>query len=131
MVLMSNQGEVHAFSTHSFRRYLKTQCVRAADIAGITSTVLSRRGEGFFQRSSSEWQRFSVSAAFRVAAECTLELPEGARPPPPEEQPKPDEAAEEPKKDEGEAAAEAASPKHEYVRCCRKRAACKRSAVGK
>lgn len=71
--------------------------------SAIASTVLTRKGEGFYLASSSELQRFSVAARRVVVPDCSLALPEGSRPVP--------EVTEEPEKltngDHTEAAANA------------------------
>lgn len=78
---MTNQGDLEVFGTAHFRRYMNQNCVPSQTVGGILSTVLTRQGEGFYLLSSSEWQRFTISAKHGVRPRCSLLLPEGARPP--------------------------------------------------
>uniref|UniRef100_T1IK87 Uncharacterized protein n=1 Tax=Strigamia maritima TaxID=126957 RepID=T1IK87_STRMM len=77
---LTNQGDLSVYSIPDLRRQLISACVKREDITGISSLVFTRKGEGFYLHSSSELQRFSLSAATITEARCMLELPEGMRP---------------------------------------------------
>lgn len=80
MLCLSNQGDIQVLSIPELKRQMQTQCTKREDINGISSLVFTRKGEGFYLHSSSEFRRFSLSARHIVAPVCTVELPEGARP---------------------------------------------------
>uniref|UniRef100_A0A914WLH6 Lethal giant larvae homologue 2 domain-containing protein n=1 Tax=Plectus sambesii TaxID=2011161 RepID=A0A914WLH6_9BILA len=83
IILVTNLGEVNAFSVHNFRRYMKATMTKQTDVHGILSTVLTSRGEALYLGSRGcEWQRVAVGAKNFVQPAFKLELPEGCRPPP-------------------------------------------------
>lgn len=107
LTCLSNLGELSIYTIPQLRRQLLKPCIRKEDINGISSAVFSQRGEGFYQNSSSEITRFSLSANTRTAPDCVLELSEGMRPaPPPEPEP-------EPAKEEQQPEAKETTPKEE------------------
>lgn len=80
LICLTNQGSLSIYSIPELRRQLIQQCLRKEDINGISSLVLARNGQGFFLHSPCEFERFSLSAKSITRAECSIELPEGARP---------------------------------------------------
>nr|CAG4651568.1 EOG090X00I4 [Triops cancriformis] len=78
---LTNIGDVSVMSLPELRRQITASALRKEDIHGNSSLVFSPVGEGFFLHSSSEIQRFSLSARTFLSLRCHLELAEGARPP--------------------------------------------------
>ncbi|MFH4977223.1 hypothetical protein AB6A40_003932 [Gnathostoma spinigerum] len=63
LIIITNQGEVLVFLAFSLKRILRVQFTKASDVAGISSAIISQRGELFFLRpGGSEFQRCSLSA---------------------------------------------------------------------
>lgn len=61
MVCMSNQGDCAIYSVPDLKRQAQIQVCKREDINGITSTMLTNYGEGFYLKSSSNFLRFSIS----------------------------------------------------------------------
>lgn len=61
MVCMSNQGDCAIYSVPDLKRQAQIQVCRREDVNGITSTMLTNYGEGYYLRSSSNFLRFSIS----------------------------------------------------------------------
>lgn len=61
MVCMSNQGDCAIYSVPDLKRQAQIQVCKREDIIGITSTMLTNHGEGFYLKSSSNFLRFSIS----------------------------------------------------------------------
>ena len=80
LLCITNQGDIQVLSVPELKRQIQSQCTKREDINGISSLVFTRNGEGFYLQSSSEFRRFSLSTRRIVAANCSVELPEGARP---------------------------------------------------
>ncbi|GAB6025766.1 UDP-N-acetylmuramoyl-L-alanyl-D-glutamate--2, 6-diaminopimelate ligase, variant 4 [Chamberlinius hualienensis] len=78
---LTNQGDISIYSIPDLRRQLLCNCIKREDINGISSLVFARYGHGFYLHSSSEFQRFSLSASNITIPRCTLNLPEDARAP--------------------------------------------------
>lgn len=62
MVCMSNQGDCAIYSVPDLKRQAQIQVCKREDINGITSTMLTNYGEGFYLKSSSNFLRFSISS---------------------------------------------------------------------
>lgn len=62
MVCMSNQGDCAIYSVPDLRRQAQIQVCKREDVNGITSTMLTNYGEGYYLRSSSNFLRFSISS---------------------------------------------------------------------
>jgi lethal(2) giant larvae protein len=71
--------------------------------------MFTAHGEGFFLRSPSEFQRFSVSARFVTQPACAVDVKDGVRPPPPEPEPEPEPEVKEQEAEGAEAVAAAAA----------------------
>lgn len=80
LVAMTNQGQAMVFSLPDLRRIITADCCRKDDINGISSTVFTPFGEGFYLNSASELDRVSVSATKATAPMGVLVLDEDARP---------------------------------------------------
>lgn len=48
--------------------------------SGISSLTFTQFGQGFYLHSSSEYQRFSLSASNVTVVQCSVEFPPGLRP---------------------------------------------------
>lgn len=62
MVCMSNQGDCAIYSVPELKRQAQIQVCKREDINGITSTMLTNYGEGYYLKSSSNFLRFSISS---------------------------------------------------------------------
>ena len=76
----SNQGDVSVYSISDLRRIQNHDVIRREDVHGISSVVLTTRGEGLFLHSPSEFQRFSLAAHRIVAPAGFVTIPDGVRP---------------------------------------------------
>lgn len=75
LMFLTNHGDVNVFSFHDFKRKLQSRCIKKEDINGISSLVFTKYGEGFYLKSSSEYQRFSLSSKRINFPECFIQLP--------------------------------------------------------
>ncbi|KAH9400708.1 Lethal(2) giant larvae protein 1 [Tyrophagus putrescentiae] len=73
---LTNLGDVSLFSLVDFRRKYQCHFLKKEDINGITSLLLTKFGEGFYLKSSSEYQRFTLSSKRTNYPECFIQLPE-------------------------------------------------------
>lgn len=62
MVCMSNQGDCAIYSVPDLKRQAQIQVCKREDVNGITSTMLTNYGEGYYLKSSSNFLRFSISS---------------------------------------------------------------------
>uniref|UniRef100_A0A834R408 Lethal(2) giant larvae -like protein 1 n=1 Tax=Sarcoptes scabiei TaxID=52283 RepID=A0A834R408_SARSC len=62
LLCLTNLGDVNIFSSIDFRRKFQHHFIKKEDINGISSLVFTNTGEGFYLKSSSEYQRFSLSS---------------------------------------------------------------------
>lgn len=76
LLCLTNLGDMNVFATNDFKRKFQYNFIKKEDINGITSLIFTKFGEGFYLRSSSEYQRFSVSTARVSKLECFLHLNE-------------------------------------------------------
>ena len=76
LMCLSNLGDGSIFSLSDFKRKYQNHFLKKEDINGITSLVFTKFGEGFYLRSSSEYQRFSLSSKRTNFPECFIQLPE-------------------------------------------------------
>lgn len=77
LTFLTNQGDVNVFTvTDLKRKFQQAHLIKREDINGISSLVFTSNGEAFFLKSSSEYQRISLSASNVHRAECFLQLPE-------------------------------------------------------
>ncbi len=82
-VCLTNQGDLCIHTLPDLRRQVLTNCMRKEDVIGISTLVLTKKGEAFYMCSPSELQRVSVAAARVLRPSGILTLPPGARPDPP------------------------------------------------
>ncbi|XP_046389547.1 lethal(2) giant larvae protein homolog 1 isoform X2 [Ischnura elegans] len=80
LLSLTNLGDLIVLSLPDLRRQLVSSCIRREDINGISSLAFTRFGEAFYLHSSSELQRVTLSATKVTKTNCSLKLPEGARP---------------------------------------------------
>lgn len=73
---LTNLGDVSIFSLVDFKRKYQSHFLKKEDINGITSLLLTKYGEGFYLKSSSEYQRFTLSSKRTNYPECFIQLPE-------------------------------------------------------
>lgn len=73
---LTNLGDVSIFSLADFKRKYQSHFLKKEDINGITSLLLTKYGEGFYLKSSSEYQRFTLSSKRTNFPECFIVLPE-------------------------------------------------------
>lgn len=76
LMCLSNLGDVSIFSLHDFKRKYQNHFLKKEDINGITSSLFTKFGEGFYLKSSSEYQRFTLSSKRTNFPECFIQLPE-------------------------------------------------------
>lgn len=77
---LTNQGDLSIFTIPDLRRQISTKCIRREDINGISSLIFTYNGQGFYLHSSSEFQRFSLSASNVNVPKFSLDLPPDVRP---------------------------------------------------
>lgn len=77
LMFLTNLGDVNVFqSWPDFRRKYQQQVLKKEDIHGICSFIFTNNGEGFYLKSSSEYQRFTLSARRSDQQECHIKLAE-------------------------------------------------------
>lgn len=74
LMCLTNQGDVRIYSLHDFKLKYQSTFTKKEDINGITSLVFTKYGEGFFLKSSSEYQRFSLSLKRANFPECFIQI---------------------------------------------------------
>lgn len=74
LLCLTNLGDVNIFSPVDFKRRFQHHFIKKEDIHGITSLIFTNDGEGFYLRSSSEYQRFSLSAKKINYLECYVPI---------------------------------------------------------
>lgn len=62
LACLSNQGDICVYSIPHLKLQLKVSCMKKEDMIGIHSLVFTSTGQGFYLRSPSELQRFSLTA---------------------------------------------------------------------
>ncbi|XP_071444809.1 lethal(2) giant larvae protein homolog 1 isoform X5 [Hetaerina americana] len=80
LLSLTNLGDLIILSLPDLRRQLVSSCIRREDINGISSLAFTRFAEAFYLHSSSELQRVTLSATKVTKTNCSLLLPENARP---------------------------------------------------
>ncbi|OQV25726.1 Lethal(2) giant larvae protein-like protein 1 [Hypsibius exemplaris] len=80
LTCLTNQGDISIFSLPGLSRYVKQDCIRREDCHGISTLTFTKSGQGFYQKSPSEFQRFTLSSHNAVEALCTIPIDEHARP---------------------------------------------------
>ena len=101
LMCLTNLGDVSIFSLVDFKRKYQNHFLKKEDINGITSSLFTKFGEGFYLKSSSEYQRFTLSSKRTNFPGCFIQLPKVEQPKveveekvpesnPSEDQPKPD-----------------------------------------
>lgn len=80
LMCLTNLGDASIFSLSDFKRKYQNHFLKKEDINGITSLLFTKFGEGFYLRSSSEYQRFSLSSKRTKFPECFIQLPEQGLP---------------------------------------------------
>ncbi|XP_067934624.1 LLGL scribble cell polarity complex component 2-like isoform X5 [Watersipora subatra] len=78
---VTNTGQLSVYTIKGLRRQMNIEALNRSDINGIASCLFASTGEGFFLASSSEFARFSLSAAKLVRPLCKLNLKDGLRTP--------------------------------------------------
>ncbi|XP_028413177.1 lethal(2) giant larvae protein homolog 2-like [Dendronephthya gigantea] len=76
---LSNQGDLNVFALPSLRPQLKVNCIKREDLLGIQSLLFTRLGQGFYLRSPSELQRFTLTSSQELRPECVLNFSRGAQ----------------------------------------------------
>lgn len=61
LVCMSNAGDCAIYSVPDLKRQAQIQVCKREDVNGISSTMLTEHGEGYYLKSSSQFLRFSIS----------------------------------------------------------------------
>ncbi|CAL8123087.1 unnamed protein product [Orchesella dallaii] len=72
---ITNQGDVFIITVPDLRKQIVfSQCIKREDITGISSFTFNESGEAFYQISSSQLQRVSVStrAALQIRPKCSV-----------------------------------------------------------
>lgn len=80
LTCLTNQGNVLVYSIPNLKQQLNTNIVKREDIRAISSLIFTRGGEGFFLKSPSEMQRFSVLTSNKIVPDTIIKLPRGMRP---------------------------------------------------
>ncbi|XP_046855432.1 lethal(2) giant larvae protein homolog 1-like isoform X2 [Xenia sp. Carnegie-2017] len=73
---LNNQGDLNVFGLPSLRQLLKVNCLKREDMLAIQSLLFTRLGEGFYLRSPSQLERFSLAVSHNVRPDCVLNLPD-------------------------------------------------------
>ena len=63
LACLSNQGDLSVYSVPHLKLQLKVSCMKKEDMIAIQSLVFTSSGQGFYLRSPSELQRFSLTAS--------------------------------------------------------------------
>lgn len=74
LMCLTNLGDVNIFSVNDFQRRFQHHFLKKEDIHGISSLFFTNNGEGYYLKSSSEYQRFSLSAKKLDFLECSIRL---------------------------------------------------------
>jgi len=70
---VTNQGDLYTITVPELRKQIAfNQCLKREDIAGISSFTFNEFGEAFYQISSSELQRISISAKGYTVPKCII-----------------------------------------------------------
>lgn len=80
LMCLTNLGDVNIFSIGDFKRKDQKNFLKKEDINGITSLIFSKFGDGYYLKSSSEYQRFTLSSKGTSFPECFIQLPETEQP---------------------------------------------------
>ena len=79
-VVVSNLGEISVHTLSDLKRQLLAPFTKKEDIDGISTSLCTRDGQGFYLQSSGEFKRFSMSAKIFVRPLCSVNIPDDARP---------------------------------------------------
>ncbi|XP_055338667.1 lethal(2) giant larvae protein homolog 1-like [Paramacrobiotus metropolitanus] len=79
LACLTNQGDIHIFSLPSLQRLLKQECIKRENIHGITTLTFTKTGQGFYQKSPSEFQRFTLTARNVMEPLCAIDIPDNMR----------------------------------------------------
>ncbi|ESP01458.1 hypothetical protein LOTGIDRAFT_111948 [Lottia gigantea] len=79
---LSNLGEISVYSITSLRQQMHVPAVKKEDINGIASFIFTKDGQAFYLKSSSEFDRITLSPRHVTLALGMLELKDGMRPDP-------------------------------------------------
>lgn len=63
LACLSNQGDLSIYSIPHLKQQLKAPCMKKEDMIAIQSLVFTSTGQGFYLKSPSELQRFSLVAS--------------------------------------------------------------------
>lgn len=63
LACLSNQGDLSIYSIPHLKQQLKAPCMKKEDMIAIQSLVFTSTGKGFYLKSPSELQRFSLVAS--------------------------------------------------------------------
>ncbi|EDO48036.1 predicted protein [Nematostella vectensis] len=63
LACLSNQGDLAVYTVPGLKLQLKVSCMKKEDMIAIQSLVFTSSGQGFYLRSPSEMQRFSLTAS--------------------------------------------------------------------
>lgn len=63
LACLSNQGDLSIYSIPHLKQQLKASCMKKEDMIAIQSLVFTSTGQGFYLKSPSELQRFSLVAS--------------------------------------------------------------------
>lgn len=75
LVCLTNQGEILVINVlPSFRPQVHYPCIGSDNPLGIGSAILTTSGQGFYLLSTSEFERFSLSASNVVEPNCLVRL---------------------------------------------------------
>lgn len=74
LMCLTNLGDVNIFSVNDFQRRFQHHFLKKEDIHGISSLFFTNNGEGYYLKSSSEYQRFSLSAKKLNFLDCSIRL---------------------------------------------------------
>ncbi|XP_050394221.1 lethal(2) giant larvae protein homolog 1 isoform X2 [Patella vulgata] len=79
---LSNLGEILVYAVTTLRQQMHVTAIRKEDINGIASFIFTKDGQAFYLKSSSEFDRITLSPRHVTCALGMLDLKEGMRPDP-------------------------------------------------
>eukprot|EP00111_Clytia_hemisphaerica_P008566 TCONS_00025019-protein len=80
LMCLTNQGDVMIYSIPNLKQQMKKNVAKREDIRAISSLLFTHDGEGFYLKSTSELQRFSVLSSNKIVPDTIIKLPHGMRP---------------------------------------------------
>eukprot|EP00794_Sanderia_malayensis_P008742 gene8742-9676_t len=77
MACLSNLGDLSVYAVPSLRIHLKANAISRDDVCGIQSVLITRHGQGFYLKSHTEIQGFSLTVNDILKPTCILKPGDG------------------------------------------------------